>query len=380
MSNDKEKINYFTYEDVYPDADMLFHYKTKPLNDIKNDCLIVLDTNVLLLPYTVGSKSLDEINHCFRRLISQSRLFVPAQVVREFVKNRPNKLSELFQQISDIKSKATRINTPRYPLFESLPEYNEALSKQEEINTLISQYQTELGKVLDYIKSLNWDDHVSNLYNQLFTSEQIVKLNASREECIKEFEIKCQCNIPPGFKDKSKPDGGIGDFLIWKTILQVGSLHKKDLLFVTGDEKNDWYHQSMKQPLYPRYELIDEYRRTTDGATIRFISFSGLLTLLGANENVIEEVQIIESEPKPQPKEKLIQIKHHFRALPKLLKNEAIKRANGNCQICGISYPYLEISHIKPISQGGENSIENIIVVCPNCHRSSDYREILGQE
>ncbi|WP_405173601.1 PIN domain-containing protein [Paenibacillus sp. FSL H8-0260] len=375
MSNDKEKSNYFSHEDMYPDADILFQFKTKPINEIKNECLVVLDTNVLLIPYTVGSKSLDEIKNAFRRLISQSRLFVPAQVVREYIKNRPNKLSELFQQISDIKSKVTKLNTPRYPLFESLPEYNEALKKQEEINTLILQYHSELGKVLDYIKSLNWDDHVSKLYSELFTSDQIVNLVATREECIKEFEFKSQSNIPPGFKDKGKPDGGIGDFLIWKTILQLGALYKKDLLFVTGDEKNDWYHQSMKQPLYPRYELVDEYRRSAEGATVRFISFSGLLTLVGANENVIEEVQTIESEPKSQQPEKYVNI-GKIRNRSMLLRSQALKKANGQCQMCGIEYEYLEISHVMPISRGGEDTIDNVIVLCPNCHRSYDMEKL----
>ncbi|MCP1425450.1 putative nucleic acid-binding protein [Paenibacillus xylanexedens] len=380
MSTEKEKINYFAHEDVYPDTDILFQFKTKSSNEIKDTCLIVLDTNVLLLPYTVGSKSLDEIRNTFNKLITQSRLFVPAQVVREFVKNRPNKLSELFQQISDIKSKATKLNTPRYPLFESLPEYNVALKKQEEINKLITEYHIELSKVLEYIRGLNWDDHVSDLYKQLFTSKQVVQLNTSREDCIKEFEYKSQCNIPPGFKDKAKPDGGIGDFLIWKTILQLGLVHKKDLIFVTGDEKNDWYHQSMKQPLYPRYELIDEYRRVTNGATIRFVSFSGLLTILGASENVIEEVQTIESEPKIQSKDKIVKIKTHSRLRSNILKHVALEKANGHCQVCGINYPHLEISHIKPLSLGGEDLIDNIIVVCPNCHRISDYKKKLEEE
>lgn len=138
---------------------------------------------------------------------------------------------------------------------------------------MITEYHIELSKFLEYIRELNWDDHVSALYKELFTSEQIVKLNTSKEDCVKEFEYKSQCNIPSGFKDKAKPDGGIGDFLIWKPILQLGSAHKKDLIFVIGDEKNDWYHQSMKQALYPRYELIDEYRRVTNGSTIRFVSF-----------------------------------------------------------------------------------------------------------
>ena len=51
--------------------------------------------------------------------------------------------------------------------------------------------------------------------------------------------------------------------------------------------------------------------------------------------------------------------------------------ANGFCQLCGNSAPfisstgepYLETHHIKPLSDGGEDSPQNAVAVCPNCHR-----------
>lgn len=51
--------------------------------------------------------------------------------------------------------------------------------------------------------------------------------------------------------------------------------------------------------------------------------------------------------------------------------------ANGICQLCGKEapfkdkqgLPYLESHHIKWLSNGGEDSIENTVALCPNCHR-----------
>ena len=54
--------------------------------------------------------------------------------------------------------------------------------------------------------------------------------------------------VPPGYKDASKDDGGIGDFLIWKTLLQLGSKEKKDFVFVTGEQKPDWFNQASGEP------------------------------------------------------------------------------------------------------------------------------------
>lgn len=59
------------------------------------------------------------------------------------------------------------------------------------------------------------------------------------------------------------------------------------------------------------------------------------------------------------------------------IRQFAKKWANGVCQLCDnpapfvkpSGEPYLESHHIKPLSEGGSDSIENVIALCPNCHR-----------
>jgi len=61
---------------------------------------------------------------------------------------------------------------------------------------------------------------------------------------------------------------------------------------------------------------------------------------------------------------------------------QAKRLANGKCQDCGqpapflnksTNEPFLEIHHIVPLSQGGEDVIENVLALCPNCHRKRHY-------
>ena len=55
----------------------------------------------------------------------------------------------------------------------------------------------------------------------------------------------------------------------------------------------------------------------------------------------------------------------------------AKRRAAGHCQLCRSAAPfldksgkpYLETHHIVWLSQGGADTIENTVVLCPNCHR-----------
>ena len=52
------------------------------------------------------------------------------------------------------------------------------------------------------------------------------------------------------------------------------------------------------------------------------------------------------------------------------LKPEVIDEI-GKCEICGFAFkPVLQIHHILPISKFGNNERDNIICVCPNCHKT----------
>ncbi len=60
---------------------------------------------------------------------------------------------------------------------------------------------------------------------------------------------------------------------------------------------------------------------------------------------------------------------------------EVLSRANGKCQSCMSDAPFLkvdgtpflEVHHIEWLSNGGEDSVDNAIALCPNCHRQAHY-------
>jgi 5-methylcytosine-specific restriction protein A len=70
------------------------------------------------------------------------------------------------------------------------------------------------------------------------------------------------------------------------------------------------------------------------------------------------------------------------------------RRANGICQLCDEpapflnkkNEPYLESHHIIWLSKGGEDTVENSVALCPNCHRKmhilnlKEDRKKLNQE
>ncbi len=61
---------------------------------------------------------------------------------------------------------------------------------------------------------------------------------------------------------------------------------------------------------------------------------------------------------------------------------ETLFQANGICQCCMMpapfkrrsdDTPYLEVHHRKPLAQEGQDTLENAIALCPNCHRKVHY-------
>lgn len=61
---------------------------------------------------------------------------------------------------------------------------------------------------------------------------------------------------------------------------------------------------------------------------------------------------------------------------------ERLLRADGQCENCknkapfarkSNGTPYLEVHHKKQLSLGGEDTLENTIALCPNCHRKMHF-------
>lgn len=56
---------------------------------------------------------------------------------------------------------------------------------------------------------------------------------------------------------------------------------------------------------------------------------------------------------------------------------EVLDHANGICELCNgkapflrrDGSPYLEIHHTVRLADGGDDTVENAVAVCPNCHR-----------
>lgn len=119
-----------------------------------------------------------------------------------------------------------------------------------------------------------------------------------------------------------------------------------------------------------RYDDSEEIERDTE-RTLASLSLDDIKKLAG------------EASDKPAPKYSVQQTQRKRNMyLPELIK----RMANGKCQLCGqiLDYkdsagrPYLEAHHIIPLADDGPDSIDNMVALCPNCHRKMHVEKAWG--
>jgi 5-methylcytosine-specific restriction endonuclease McrA len=55
--------------------------------------------------------------------------------------------------------------------------------------------------------------------------------------------------------------------------------------------------------------------------------------------------------------------------------------ADGKCEYCqcpapfrdACGLPFLEVHHVRPLAEGGSDTVDNAVALCPNCHRAAHH-------
>ena len=84
----------------------------------------------------------------------------------------------------------------------------------------------------------------------------------------------------------------------------------------------------------------------------------------------------LQNHNKKKPFENAVRTNNYNNAEWRNLRREVLERDNYQCCQCGITkeesgYP-LEIHHIIPVAQWGGNDINNLMLLCQDCHKIID--------
>jgi len=268
----------------------VFDLKQAALKDIIVGALIGLDASVLLQLYEMDENYFKVIGEVYSSLSKANRLIVPAQAAREFALNRARKISEVTAKLESDSNKISDLSLSSIPFLEEDEDYKKIRLEFQQIKEIRKRIVGTTANLVNKLKRNVGDDPVSNLYREVFGGA-VRNYDVEESEFLDDLTLRYAERLPPGFKDSGKHDGGRGDLQIWKTILQEGKKQKLDFIFVTNDNKTDWFVQQNKTTFQLRPELLYEYWKVTSGKSIHLISLSSFLTLWSQMEIILKATQ-----------------------------------------------------------------------------------------
>lgn len=264
-------------------------------------CTFVFDTNVLLDLYRYNAKTKEALFEVMERI--GEKKWLPYQVGFEYHDNRLNVIHEIMKkpEIYSITKDIEHIKTT----FENITKQyqltiNDNTKLERSISDLEKLSKKYNAKFEDEYKNLKKDDTIQNRLNELFKSKMGDPYTTKQlEELYKEAEERFNKKIPPGYKDDKKGDNKqYSDYIIWRQILDYAKAKNKCIIFVTGDEKEDWWskyngekhcHPTLKKEFYD-YTGGNEFHMYT---TKRFIDEAREFYKLGYSDDVIEEIKSV---------------------------------------------------------------------------------------
>lgn len=220
--------------------------------------LIIVDTSVLLDFYRYTPETVDTLFDIIKKL--NKRIWIPYHVAHEYHKNLSNVIAKQADEytltIDIIKELKKKIETQRSHPFLSKKLFNKTSKLLVELTEELENKEKEITALLnENINKEKLADLFTNKIGDAFKKNQL-------ESIYKEGEERYKNEVPPGYKDgKKKPTPDkFGDLVIWKEILEKAKTTENGIIFITSDEKEDWFSYERGRTIGPRPELISELK------------------------------------------------------------------------------------------------------------------------
>ncbi|WFA86499.1 PIN-like domain-containing protein [Paenibacillus amylolyticus] len=257
-----------------------FFFKPKSIEEVIHTANVVFDTNAMLSAYQWKNVAFRKVLGALSKLSDANRLKIPPQVFKEFIHQRPLKITEAIEKIEFLQGS---IQTPQtlksvLPLIGLIDKENTYLESEKSYASSRDKYKEDLKKLTIDLKKLFNDDIVLDSLKPFFEKIDFDTNPEKEKELIKCAEERAKAKMPPlTGGDAGKSENKYGDFFVWNYILSL----KNDVIFVTTDSKEDWFHKAGagkgKNPVSPRRELIEEFYVVSEGKTICIVSLQDFM-------------------------------------------------------------------------------------------------------
>ncbi|WP_410503330.1 PIN-like domain-containing protein (plasmid) [Exiguobacterium acetylicum] len=310
-----------------------FHKEIIDFKNLSADTLIIFDTNTLLNIYRYSNDTRKKLIEVMEEI--KENIWIPNQVMLEFSLNRQEILAKLIKEKDDIPNETSQKYLSFYRGIEAFVndikiKSIDASSMKEE---LLANFKISLDKLekefSDQVHSIlsivDLTEDLAIEFKDLFTNRIGVpydqkKLDEISTSAIERFKLK----IPPAYKDSGKSEvvsyNGVtyekkyGDLIIWNQILDKAiDENIKKVVFVTDDNKPDWWFKVQGKTIGPRAELKNELLRVS-GADLHMFNSNSFLKQFTQNQSnlIVEEAELNNSMYENNVNEDYFEFKHSY--------------------------------------------------------------------
>jgi 5-methylcytosine-specific restriction protein A len=163
----------------------------------------------------------------------------------------------------------------------------------------------------------------------------------------------------------------------WYVISSGGELYPAKYIWAlaTDREPKRFHTEEARQALVAAGMAVVDKRQVREATSEDFRERVDRASLLSD-----EELQARAAKGPEQPNARIVAVRTFVRN--EYVAAAALRRANGKCEMCGkpapfmakaSGAPFLEIHHNVRLADGGADTLENTVAVCPNCHRRAHY-------
>lgn len=263
--------------------------------------LIVLDTNALLNLFRYSENAREDFFKALK--LKEESLWIPHQVGLEFHRRRIDVIDAQANAFDEIEGSLTKAKNAvenalsgykRHPSLDTTLMVESLTKSIDDLNNqLSSARETHKSDFVEGKTNEETLDTITTLYRgrvgPAFTQERLKAIymdGASRYENA----------IPPGYKDKDKAEPArYGDLVLWEQILEHAGGVKKPAIFITDDQKEDWWYIVNSKRYGPRPELVDEYYSAAE-ARVHFMTPNRFLDFAKARTTGIRSESVSEVE------------------------------------------------------------------------------------
>jgi predicted nucleic acid-binding protein len=270
--------------------------------------LIFLDTNVLLNLYRYNSQTRDKLLEVLRAL--SGRVWLTSYSGLEYFRNRLGVIQQQYRRFQEVKDAVEAgykdLNTSLDNL--QLEKRHSVISTTEFRANLVKE-RDRLFKSLDEWRekeiTIGGDDPVLSAIVEIVGDKMTdMPDQAKVDGWDKLAKERYEKGVPPGFRDVGKSTGehpyayfqGVtfsrahGDYYIWVQVLEIAEKLKSSVIFVTDDEKEDWWNRvGSSRTQGPRPELCSEFAARVPGGRLFMYTSARFLELAASSLNT--EVQ-----------------------------------------------------------------------------------------